>query len=131
MSIWLLADLFPNAGRQRLIALGEQGFGQVPNYVKYNAIMAGILLMPFFVVLTANGVAKLRAMGTILSSACDATYGGRLRYLPRARQATKRPAIFKQCWGHMPWYTATHSKQVWQCSEANRVSLPKLLMRSL
>lgn len=175
----LAIDLPKNVGKQQLIALGEQGFTQLPNYIKYNGLVAALLLMPFVIALLANGVDKIFFGHTLQETrvwqrpyiglwilyfpilALLLAVGSYVAYATQRGADAKQPVLKRlldfrhfwpllvtgvfafgvlfviffhdsgQCWVHTPGYAITHLKQSLQCTDANRVSPPKLFRAAL
>lgn len=61
LAVWsrVVADLPVNIGRQQLNYAGGIMTTTMPGYIKRNGLAAGLLLIPFFAALTANGLDRL------------------------------------------------------------------------
>ena len=55
----LAIDLSVNAGKQQLNYAGAIIQSEIPSYIKRNAVLAGIMLLPFLAALGANGLDRL------------------------------------------------------------------------
>jgi hypothetical protein len=70
LAIWtkLAVDLPVNIFKQQLIYEGGIMKKEMPSYIRLNGVIAGILLLPFFTALIANGVDKIVNNQTLYSS---------------------------------------------------------------
>lgn len=70
LGIWsrLALDLPLNIARQNFEYLGGTMFSHTPSYIKRNSLISGVLLLPFFLAIAANGLDKLINNTTLYNS---------------------------------------------------------------